>query len=83
MTGRGRSPARALGAAGAVLALTSEGLYNHVVKNALYWIGLPGPWTRLFPPPTYEMPNDLLFEVTGILQVLPAAMAAHGLRRNP
>jgi hypothetical protein len=29
------------------------------------------------------MPNDLLFEVTGILQVLPAATAAHALRRNP
>jgi hypothetical protein len=31
---------------------------------------------RLFPPPTYEMPNDAFFEVTGILQVVPAALAA-------
>jgi len=53
------------------------------VKNALYWSALSGPWmTRLFPPPTYETPNDLLFEVIGILQVLPAAMAAHVLRKN-
>jgi hypothetical protein len=30
---------------------------------------------RLFPPPTYEMPDDVFFEVTGVLQlfaVLPA-----------
>jgi hypothetical protein len=54
-----------------------EGLYNHVLKNALYWGGLPADWmTSLFPPPTYEMPSDLLFEITGILQVLPAAVSA-------
>lgn len=32
--------------------------------------------TSLFPPPTYEMPNNLIFEITGILQVLPAVVAA-------
>jgi hypothetical protein len=32
--------------------------------------------TRLFPPPTYEMPNDLFFELTGVLHVVPAARAA-------
>jgi hypothetical protein len=32
--------------------------------------------TRLFPPPTYELPNDAFFEITGILQVVPAALAA-------
>ena len=58
-----------------------EGVYNHVVKNALYWAGLPEGWmTKLFPPPTYEMPNDLLFEITGVLQVLPAAIAARATR---
>ena len=57
-----------------------EGLYDHVVKNALYWGGLPEAWmTSLFSPPTHEMPNDLLFEITGILQVLPAAIAAREL----
>jgi hypothetical protein len=61
-----------------------EGLYNHVAKNALYWGGLPEAWmTPLFPPATYEMPNDVLFEITGILQVLPAAIAARALRRIP
>jgi hypothetical protein len=57
-----------------------EGFYNHVVKNALYFGGLPEAWMRsLFPPPTYEMPNDLWFEATGILQVVPAGMAVYHL----
>ena len=57
-----------------------EGFYNHVVKNTLYFGGLSEAWMRsLFPPPTYEMPNDLLFEATGILQVFPAGMAAYHL----
>jgi hypothetical protein len=59
-----------------------EGLYNHVVKNALYFGGAsPGLLARLFPPPTYEMPNDVFFEITGVLQVVPAAMAAWHLYR--
>lgn len=54
-----------------------EGLYNHVVKDVLWLGGAPAPLLRaLFPPPTYEMPNDVLFEVTGVLQVVPAAWAA-------
>lgn len=57
-----------------------EGLYNHVVKIVLYLGGLPEPWMRgLFPPPTYEMPGDVFFEVTGVLQVVPAVMAAYHL----
>ena len=36
---------------------------------------------RLFPAPTYEMPNDVLFEITGVLQVVPAALAAWHLYR--
>jgi hypothetical protein len=57
-----------------------EGCYNHVVKDALYFGGLPEAQMRsLFPPPTYEMPNNLLFEATGILQVFPAGMAAYHL----
>jgi hypothetical protein len=54
-----------------------EGLYNHVVKNAFYFGGAsPAVMARLFPPPTYEMPNDAFFEITGMLQVVPAALAA-------
>jgi hypothetical protein len=59
-----------------------EGLYNHVMKNALYFGGAsPGLLARLFPPPTYEMPNDVFFEITGVLQVAPAAIAAWHLYR--
>ena len=54
-----------------------EGGYNHVLKDLLFLVGAPAEWlTRLFPPPKYEMPNDLVFEVTGVLQVVPAAFTA-------
>src|SRR5215213_5479830 len=57
-----------------------EGLYNHVAKVALYLSGLPADRMRvLFPPPMYEMPNDAFFELTGILQVVPAGAAAYYL----
>jgi hypothetical protein len=36
---------------------------------------------RLFPPPKYELPNDAFFEITGVLQVVPAALAAAKLYR--
>jgi hypothetical protein len=60
-----------------VMIGTFEGLYNHVVKNLLYFGGAsPALMMRLFPRPTYEMPNDVFFEITGVLQVVPAALAA-------
>ncbi|HEY7529919.1 MAG TPA: hypothetical protein VIC56_04510 [Gemmatimonadota bacterium] len=51
-----------------------EGGYNHVLKDAL-WLGgaSPAVTTRLFPPPTYETPDDVFFEVTGVLH-LPLAI---------
>jgi hypothetical protein len=59
-----------------------EGFYNHLVKNVLYFGGLSAvQMARLFPPPTYEMLNDAFFEITGILQVVPAALAAWQLYR--
>lgn len=59
-----------------------EGAYNHVAKNILYFGGLPeDTMMMLFPPPTYEMPNDFVFELTGVLQVVPAALAAVALVR--
>ncbi len=49
-----------------------EGGYNHVLKNVLYFAGAPrGLMTALFPPPLYEMPDDLFFEATGVMQVIP------------
>ena len=51
-----------------------EGGYNHVVKDALYFAGAPHAVMRtLFPSPLYEMPDDVLFEVSGVLQ-LPLAL---------
>lgn len=53
-----------------------EGLYNHVLKNVLHFGGASEALLlRLFPPPTYELPNDFLFEVTGVLQPVPAMLA--------
>ena len=37
---------------------------------------------RLFPPPTYEMPSDVFFEVTGVLQFLAAVVAARASLRS-
>jgi hypothetical protein len=52
-----------------------EGGYNHVLKNALYFGGASLETVRrLFPPPAYELPDDVFFEVTGILQ-LPLGLA--------
>lgn len=57
-----------------------EGGYNHCVKDALYMSGASADlMRRLFPPPAYELPNDLFFEVTGVLQVIPALMTGVAL----
>ena len=38
---------------------TYEGGYNHGLKDALYFSGATAElMNRLFPAPTYEMPND-------------------------
>jgi hypothetical protein len=59
-----------------------EGLYNHALKDALYFGGAPLAQMRvLFPAPAYEMPNDWFFEVTGVLQMVPAAVTAYYLDR--
>jgi hypothetical protein len=46
-----------------------EGLYNHVLKDILYFAGVRKDILyTLFPPPVYVMPDDFLFEFTGVLQ---------------
>lgn len=46
-----------------------EGVYNHVLKNILYFTGgTRATLDNLFQPGIYELPNDFLFEFTGILQ---------------
>jgi hypothetical protein len=57
-----------------------EGGYNHAIKNALYFGGASAAlMNRLFPPPTYELPNDAFFEVTGIAQVVWGVIAGSQL----
>lgn len=55
-----------------------EGLYNHILKNLLFFGGAGNDLLQqLFPAPTYEMPNNVFFEITGIIQgvmVLPLIM---------
>ena len=54
-----------------------EGGYNHAVKLLLFFGGAePETMNRLFPPPTYEMPSDVFFEATGVMQFLAALVAA-------
>lgn len=50
-----------------------EGIYNHLFKNIMFFGAASERLLRtLFPAPTYEMPNDFLFEFTGVLQGLIA-----------
>jgi hypothetical protein len=59
-----------------------EGFYNHAVKNLVYYASASRAlFDAMFPPPTYELPTDLFFEFTGILQVAPAAVTALYLAR--
>ena len=46
-----------------------EGLYNHVLKNILFFSGFPkSSMEKLYPRGAYEMPDNLFFEISGILQ---------------
>jgi hypothetical protein len=59
-----------------------EGGYNHVLKVALYFAGAPSPvMNRLFPPPTYERPDNLFFEITGVMQLVPGGFTGWFLYR--
>lgn len=54
-----------------------EGFYNHVLKVALFLVGIPESGMRfLYRSSMFEMPNDVVFEATGVLQAVPAVMAA-------
>ncbi|SEP38197.1 hypothetical protein [Niastella yeongjuensis] len=52
-----------------------EGLYNHLLKNILYFGGLsPTSMRWFYPASLYELPNDWLFEITGALQAFIGAL---------
>lgn len=54
-----------------------EGGYNHLVKNLVYFVSGAQTAHALFPPPAYELPDNLLFEATGLVQFLLALVAAY------
>jgi hypothetical protein len=59
-----------------VLVGAVEGGYNHAFKVAVWALGAPRDVLEsLFPPPTYELPNDVWFEASGVLQAVVAASA--------
>ncbi|HMA18639.1 MAG TPA: hypothetical protein VKS03_09385 [Thermoanaerobaculia bacterium] len=59
-----------------------EGGYNHLVKDLLFFGGLPAAaLDRLFPDSVYEMPDNLLFEASGVLQFFVGLYAARWLGR--
>jgi hypothetical protein len=59
-----------------------EGAYNHALKDALYFAHASPEFMRqLFPPPTYEMPNNEFLEVTGVMHVIPGFMTGYYLYR--
>jgi hypothetical protein len=48
-----------------------ECVYSHVLKDVLYFAGAPQEMLlRLFPPPAYHLPDDFLFELSGLLQLV-------------
>jgi hypothetical protein len=59
-----------------------EGGYNHVLKDTLYFAGASTSlMTRMFPPPAYELPDNAFFEITGLMQVVPASVTGWLLYR--
>lgn len=60
-----------------------EGFYNHVLKVALYFGGLPEHhMRRLYSDALFEMPTDVIFELTGGLHAIPSVFAAVFLARS-
>jgi len=57
-----------------------EGGYNHLLKNVLYFGGASRELMQtLFPAPTYELPNSVFFEVSGVAQLIVAILCARHL----
>jgi hypothetical protein len=63
-----------------------EGGYNHAVKVLVYVLFGEAAARDHFPPPLYEMPSDVFFEVTGVAQfalALAAGVLAVRLWQDP
>jgi hypothetical protein len=48
-----------------------EGVYNHALKNVFFFSGASETiLNKMFPPSMYVMPNNFLFELTGVMQAV-------------
>jgi hypothetical protein len=48
-----------------------EGVYNHALKNVFFFSGASETiLDKMFPPSVYVMPNNFLFELTGVMQAV-------------
>ena len=48
-----------------------EGVYNHALKNVFFFLGASEAiFDKMFPPSMYVMPNNFLFELTGVMQAV-------------
>lgn len=60
-----------------------EGGYNHVVKNVLYFAGVPIDILNQMYPSIYELPNDLVFELTGMAQFFTGVQCVVEIYKTP
>ena len=57
-----------------------EGAYNHLLKDLLYFSGTKlATWRMLYPAPAYEVPNNVIFESSGIAQFFVALVQIYYL----
>jgi len=58
-----------------------ECVYSHVLKNILFFSGAPeSVLAKLYPSPTYHLPDNLFFEITGNLQLIGFVAVWYGYR---
>lgn len=58
-----------------------ECVYSHVLKNLLYFGGAPQTLlAKLYPAPTYHLPDNWLFELLGVLQLVGLIAAWYAFR---
>ena len=61
--------------------VTFECVYSHVLKNILFFGGASNTLLNtLFPSPAYHLPDNVFFEVTGILQLTGFVAVWYGYR---
>ena len=61
--------------------VTFECVYSHILKNILFFGGSSEALLHtLFPSPAYHLPDNVFFEVTGILQLIGFVAVWYGYR---